>query len=65
MYKNVISEIKNYTDHQLYVKYRIIVNTDGSVYDKVNSIWYKCLMDWACAPSITNYYSIDNNLYYG
>lgn len=47
MHKIVLNQIKALTDHQLYNTYRIIVNSDGSVYDKVHKQQFNCLMDWA------------------
>lgn len=47
MHKIVLSQIKKLTDHQLYTTYKIIVNSDGSVYDKVNKKTFICLVDWA------------------
>jgi len=47
MQKHILFEIKNFSEHQLFTKYKILVNADGSVYDKRNKHNFASLVDWA------------------
>ena len=43
---NILSQIKSSSNHQLYTKYKIFVNVDGTVYDKFSNTNYQSLIDW-------------------
>lgn len=47
MQKSILLQIKNFTDKQLYTRYKILVNSDGTVYDKRNKCNYQSLVEWA------------------
>ena len=52
---NILKDIKSFNSKQLFVKYRILLNDDGSVFDNVNKKLYTNLMDWANTETIISY----------
>lgn len=47
MQKSILSQLKFFTDKQLYGRYKILVNSDGTVYDNKNKRIYQSLVEWA------------------
>jgi hypothetical protein len=47
MQKTILFELKNYSEHQLYVKYKILVNKNGTVYDQRHGNTFRSLLEWA------------------
>lgn len=46
MFPDLLSQIKNADTSQLCRKYNIIVNADGTAYDKCNKKLFNTLMEW-------------------
>ena len=59
MKKSLLFEIKNYSSHQLFTKYKITVNDDGTVYDKKNGESFRSLMEWS-QNKLDKYAKCDN-----
>lgn len=47
MQKTLLHELKNYSEHQFYIKYKILVNKNGTVYDQKNKRTFQSLLQWA------------------
>lgn len=59
MFPDLLAQIKNSDASQLCKKYNIIVNADGTAYDKCNKKTFNTLVEWVEFKRATQYHSIN------